>query len=218
LADFRERNESELQRLSDEKLVEYAVAARGAGAADAERLALEHLAYGLLPFVQAQVAKSVPIADVEDVAGEALTAAIKSLHTAAAAFRGSTLAEFRGWLKRIAQFQVVEYWRGRKRQLDTQPLPSEHEREEEVFGEEPAADDFTDATAFQDVVDRLLDELDPPKRCVVELKVFERYSAAETADMVNAEFPDLNPRMTDANADQIASRFRKELRRKLDEG
>jgi hypothetical protein len=53
---------------------------------------------------------------------------------------------------------------------------------------------------------------------VVELKVFDGYTAAETADMVNAEFPDLNPKMTDVNADQIASRFRKELRRKLDEG
>jgi RNA polymerase sigma factor (sigma-70 family) len=218
LADFRELNESELPGLSDEKLVEYAVAARNAGAADAERLALQVLAYGLLPFVQAQVAKRVPIGDVADVASEALTAAIKSLHTTTAAFRGTTLPEFRGWLRRIAQFQVVEYWRGRERQLDTQPLPSEHERNEQVFGEEPGAEDFTDDTALRDVVDRLLDALDAPKRRVVELKVFEGYSAAETAEIVNAEFPDLNPKMTDTNADQIASRFRKELRRKLDEG
>jgi hypothetical protein len=34
--------------------------------------------------------------------------------------------------------------------------------------------------------------------------------------MVNDEFPDLNPKMTAANADQIASRFRKDLRGKLD--
>jgi RNA polymerase sigma factor (sigma-70 family) len=218
LARFRELPESELPELSDEKLVEYAVAAREAGASAAERLAFEVLAYGLLPFTQAQVAKTVPIEDVEDVASDALSAALKSLHRAGASFRGSTLAEFRGWLKRIAQFQIADYWKGQERRPETQPLVSEHEGEEEVFGKEPATADPTDAVGVRDVVDQLLDKLDPPKRRVVELKVFENQSAADTAAIVNREFADLDPRMTAANADQIASRFRKELRGKLDEG
>jgi RNA polymerase sigma factor (sigma-70 family) len=217
LADFRELNDSELQRLDDDQLVEYAIAARAAGAADAERRAFEILAYGLMPFIQAKVAK-VPDQDLEDVALDALAAALKSLHRSGAMFRGSSLAEFRAWLKQIAHAQVVEYYRAKERRVDTEPLPSEHERDEEVFGKEPYEGDFTDGVVAQDVVDRLLDDLDPPKRRVVELKVFERRTAAETKEIVNQEFPGLNAEMTSVNADQIASRFRKELREKLDEG
>jgi RNA polymerase sigma factor (sigma-70 family) len=218
LADFRELNESELPELSDEELVEYAIAARDAGAADAERLAFEVLAFGLLSFVEAVVAKKVPLDDVEDLAQDVLVGALKSLRRPQARFQGTTLAEFRGWLKRIAQFRIADYHGGKEGEPDITPFVAEHEGEEDVFGKEPSTGDETDRIAVQDVFDRLLDELDPPKRRVVELKVLEGYSAAETAQMVNAEFPDLNPEMTAANADQIASRFRKELRGKLDEG
>jgi len=51
----------------------------------------------------------------------------------------------------------------------------------------------------------------------VELYVLDGWAAEEAAAKVNEEFSDLNPPMSVDNVHKIASRFRKELRKALEE-
>lgn len=214
LAEFRAQSERDLQNRSDEELISYALAAREAENADAERLALEILAFGLEGFVAAVVAEKIPSQDVPDLACDVLEGALKSLRREGARFRGHTLSEFRGWLKRIAVFKRAD-WLDRQ-PPPAQPLISEHEGDETVFGTEPATPDFADGVADLDAFDQEMAKLDERKRLVVELRLLDDFSSNDTADRTNQAFPDWNPPMTASNVDQIVSRFRKNLRGDLD--
>ena len=65
----------------------------------------------------------------------------------------------------------------------------------------------------QSVIDECLEGLSDQHRMVVEVNVFDGLDAADTAERVNAEFPDLDPPMSEANVHKIVSRFRKCIRR-----
>jgi len=78
--------------------------------------------------------------------------------------------------------------------------------------------DPSEEVDVQSVVDQALEKFTEPHHlAVIDRYVFEDLSAQDTADEVNAAFPDLNPAMSVDNVHQIASRFRKELRRLLTE-
>ncbi len=67
----------------------------------------------------------------------------------------------------------------------------------------------------QSVIDECLEGLSDQHRMVVEVNVFDGLDAAGTAERVNAEFPDLDPPMSEANVHKIVSRFRKCIRELL---
>lgn len=216
MAAFRRRPEYELDDLSDEKLIAYAVGAREAGDREAESTALAVLAWGLIGFIQAVVAERVPIKEVEDVAGDVVEGALKSLKREGARFQGSTQAEFRGWLRRIAYYKRADHLDTKSREVKTTILPSEHTDDDGVWGKEPSVGDPNEALGSWELFAVEIAKLDPAKQRVVELNVFEDLASRDIADRVNEELPGLDPPMTPANVDQIISRFRKDLRGKLD--
>jgi RNA polymerase sigma factor (sigma-70 family) len=202
---FRERPDHELERLSDEELIDYIVTAREAGRLDACHRAGAILVHGYWGIVLARVRLKVRPADAEDVAGEAVVSAIASF-----AFRGASIGEFRGWLHTIIDRRIADYHRTRERKPEPERLPEPGGDEDAIWGVEPWEEGEAGAVDVQSVIDQAFDELNETHQRVVELYGFQDLSAADTA----AQIPD----MTEANVHQIYTRFRARLRELLESG
>jgi len=206
-------SENELQELSSDDLIAYIRKASDAGRPDAARTALAMLCWRHFDDVVRRVRMRVPAQDVEDVAMISITAAIKS------AFDGGSIGEFVVWLNTIVKRRgIADYHRSREGDPDLGPLPTEHQGEDAVWGEEPAVGDASGAFVVQSVIDECLEGLSESHRDVVELNVFEDLGAGETAARVNDHFPGLEPPMSESNVHKIVSRFRKCIREKLADG
>jgi DNA-directed RNA polymerase specialized sigma24 family protein len=131
-------------------------------------------------------------------------------------FDGTSIGEFVNWLHKIVDRRgIVDYWRGRERDPNETPLPSEHSGEEDVWGDEPSEADETGRVLVESVADACLEPLSEPHRLVVELNVYQDLDATDTADRVNEAYPDLDQQMTATNVHKIVSRFRECLRSNL---
>ena len=127
-----------------------------------------------------------------------------------------TIRSFRAWIFRIARYRVADYYRKDRPFLD--PLPEEHDEDDEIFGELQSEPDATGFVQLKGALENCLEELDhDAHRRVVELAIFAQLSSREICEHVNEEFPDLDPPMSESNVDQIKSRFRKCLRERLDD-
>ena len=88
-----------------------------------------------------------------------MLAAIKS------AFDGTSIGEFLVWLNRIiARRGIADFHRDREDDPSVGPLPTEHQGEEEIWGEEPSEADETGAVVVQSVIDECLEELSDAHR------------------------------------------------------
>lgn len=203
-------SESELQRLSSDELIQHIREARDAGRDDAVRAALAILCYRHFDDVKRRIKLRVPPEHVEDQAMVVMLAAIRS------AFDGTSIGEFVTWLNRIiARRGIADFHRDREDDPPVGPLPTEHQGEEEVWGEEPGESDETGRVVVQSVIDECLEGLSHPHRDVIEFNVFQDLPAKEAADRVNAKHPDLETPMSDQNVHKIVSRFRDCLTEKL---
>ncbi|MDQ3647608.1 MAG: sigma-70 family RNA polymerase sigma factor [Actinomycetota bacterium] len=200
---FRERPEQELIGLSDDELIDYIRRARAAGRVDAMTDALRILVFGYQGIVERRVALKVPREDIEEVADAALESAF------GAAFSGESVGEFRSWLNRITSRRIADYWRRREGKPELDPLPSEHEGDDAVWGAIASVEFEGTAIAAQRAVDQALSEISEAHRHVVEGFIFEDRPAAEVADEQGTSVD---------NVHQIASRFRKRVRELLDDG
>jgi len=194
--------DDELHNLSDERLIDYIRQARDNGQLDAARRGLMFLVYGYERDVKRRVSLKLPAHLVDDVAHDALVRAI------AAAFDGSSSGEFRGWLHTIVDRTVADHYRRAARQPKEAILPSEHTGEEGVWGEEPSVESDARAVELRIVVDEMLDTFSDKHRQVIELHVFGGLQASEVCGRID--------RMSEDNVAQIASRFRRRLRERLD--
>lgn len=209
---FEPRKEHELDRLPDEELIAYIADARDAGRNDEARRGLGVLANRRLGDVRRRVSLKVPTEDVDDVSMEVMTSALKG------AFSGESVGEFVNWLHTITDRRVADFHRSRENKPDNVPLPEEHESEDDVWGDGATVEDFSGAIDLRSVVDQALGELGAPHAEVVELAVFQRYSARETAEKVNmSHAEELTTPMTEDNVHQISKRFRTRLKELLEQ-
>ena len=208
--DFNCLSEADLQRLSSDELITYIREATDAGRADCAKSALAILCYRHFDDVARRIALRVPPEAVEDQAMTVMLAAIKS------AFDGTSIGEFRVWLNRIIDRRgIADFHRAREDKPRVDPLPTEHQGEDDVWGEEPSDADEAGRVLVQSLSDECLEALSEAHRDVIELNVFEDLDATTTADRVNEQHPDLDPPMSEANVHKIVSRFRKCLTEKL---
>ena len=206
MAGFEELPEHHLTGLSDDQLIDYMRRAREAGRHDAMKPAIGVLVYGYWDSLVARARLKLPSADVEDVAGEAAASAVAS------AFDGKSVGEFRSWLHTILSRRIADYLESRKRKPRTKQLPSEHEGEDDVWGEEPAVEFEGEALFARDCLQQAYEEIvDPRHRRVIDLYVRGPHSAAETVDL-------MGDGMTEANVHQISSRFQKRFKELLEGG
>ena len=208
--DFICLSENELQKLSSDELIRYIREATDSGRADCAQSALAILCFREWDDIVRRVKLRVPEEEVEDQAMVVILAAIKS------AFSGSSVGEFKVWLRQIINRRgIADFHRDREGDPKVGLLPTEHQGEDDVWGEEPSTSDES-AVAVQEIIDDCLDELSDAHRTVVELNVFQDLDAETTADRVNEEHPDLEPQMSQANVHKIVSRFRGCVKQKLE--
>ena len=198
---FEREPDHELDRRDDDALIAYARAARDAGDHAAGARAIAVLVYGHWPNVERRVHMKVPRQHVEDVTADIVTSAIQS------AFDGTSVGEFRAWLATITKRRIADYHRRAEKTPATVPLVPDPG--EEGAGDPPGASE-EGLVETQDVVERVLAGLSDPHRRVVELVVFEGHTAGQAAQEV--------PGMREDNVHQIVSRFRRALRRALQDG
>jgi DNA-directed RNA polymerase specialized sigma24 family protein len=199
------RSEHELARLTDEQLLAYIDEQRKAGRDACAKQAFAILAFGHWNRVKAWVAARVPPDHVEDVAGLVIESALK------AAFKGKTVGEFVNFLKVITSRRIADHTDAAARRLDADPLPDEHERDEEIFGDQPSVESHDGAVAIRECVGRALEPLSEVHRAVIhcygpgELG-FDGLDARETTERVERLHPGAN--VSEANVHKIWSRFR----------
>lgn len=195
---FRPLPDHELERLEDDELIAYIVRARDHGELAVAQRGLAILVFGHWRNVERRVVLKVPSAHVENLTGEIIERAIQS------AFDGESVGRFVSWLKTITNRAIADFYR-RGSAPATIPL-GPHDADDPA-GPEPAALDERGYVETQDAIERVLDALSERDRRVVELLVFEDRPGSDAVDEIDG--------MTLANAHQIVSRFRRELRRQL---
>lgn len=190
---FRPLDEAGLQRLDDDALVDYMRRARGAGHPSAG-LALAILVYGHWANVERRVRLKVPEVHVEDLTGEVVADAISS------AFDGRSVGEFVAWLSTITRRAIADFYRRGAGQIRFEDPPAV----------EPEAPSEEGAVEVRDAIERVMVKLRADHRRVVDIIVFGDGTAADAAAEV--------PGVSEANAHQIVSRFRRALRAELEAG
>ena len=200
---FRELNEHELTKLSDDQLIDYIRSARAAGRGEAVTLALRILVFGYLGTIELRVKLKVPPEDVSEVASRAMVSALES------AFDESSVGQFRSWLNQITSRRIADYWRSREGKPGLKPFPDEHEGNDEIWGDVLGRDFEGVALDAQSAIDTALAELSDDHRAIVERYLFDDLPAAEVAGEHGT---------TEANVHQVASRFRRRVRALLDDG
>ena len=207
---FRPRDQWDIDGLDDEEQLAHLAAARAAGDDEQVLLTLRIMSWGHWDYIASLVRKAdMPDdCDTEALVGDVLAAAVKS--AASAPFDGHARGQFRKWLKVITHNTTVNWWRKRNPGGPDAPLPAEHEGEDDrPWGRDPYVVDETAAVETQAIVDEVYGELNPTHQRVVDLHISDDLPARETAEQIGEG-------MTADNVAAIVSRFRKELRRRLD--
>ena len=198
---FEPKPDRELDRLDDEALLAYARAARDAGDRAASTRAIAVLVYGHWPNVERRVRMKIPREHVEDVTADIVTSAIRS------AFGGTSVGEFRAWLATITKRRIADHHRRAERTPPTVLLVPDPDPDDEAGSRDPSTASEEGLVETQDAVDRVLAGLSEAHRTVVDLVLLEGRTANEAAQVV--------PGMREDNVHQIVSRFRRALRRAL---
>jgi RNA polymerase sigma factor (sigma-70 family) len=201
---FEPLPDHELHQVGDDDLIAYIRDARDAGELPHARRGLIFLVYGYERDVKRRLSIKVPSQAVDDLAHDALVRAI------AAAFDGSSVGEFRNWLHTIVDRAAVDFYRRAERRPKETILPSEHAGEDDVWGGEPSLESEAGAVELRIIVEEVLATFNEKHRLVIELHVFQGFTAAEVCDRITG--------MSEDNVAQIASRFRAKLRARLEAG
>lgn len=218
-ANFREFNDPELARLSDEELIAYIVRARAAGRPDCAARAAAILAYRQQQRVRAFVAvrlASKGSGVVEEVAEQAVFDAIRG----AASFEGGTLKEFRRWVFVIARRRIADRIDKQQRKQDSlyEEVPLEQD-----WGEGPQerplpGGDPIEAFERGSVFNQAFGELRKDSHKLVVLLGLYGYSHREIARKVTSQLAgsEADP-ISENNVSKILSRFNKRLDDLLEE-
>jgi RNA polymerase sigma factor (sigma-70 family) len=216
MAGFRSLEEGELARLDDDGLIAYALDAREAGEGDQALLALQIFAFGMEDRLRAFVRSRLDSHGdtvIEELTERALEQAIGSIDR----LRGRTAAEARAFVFTIARRRIADYHRSARSQAgvaEAEPAADQSWGE----GEETRTSE-SDAVEATIVIEEAMADLRPDHRAVVERCVLMGFSARETADDVASRFEgQSDDSMSEQNVHQICSRFRKDLRGRLEAG
>lgn len=206
--EFREKSDYELDKLPDEQLIEYVVAARRAGKGDAGKLGLGVFANRRFDDLARRARRKLPTReDAEDVAAQVIEGAFR------AAFAGEFYGEAVAFLSGILHNKIVDFYRKHER---TEALPEEQGDDERKRPDAAISPDETAAIDLRDVIERRVTCVSAHHRLGIDLFVFDGHDATDAAAGVNDAFPELEPPMSDQNVHKIASRFRKDLRSDLE--
>ena len=209
MTEFTRLEEMALDRLGDEDLVAYVVAAREAGQPEAGKRATDVLAFRIQPLVEARVAAKVGRDAQEDVVMEVLASFLQS------AFDGKVILSVRAFVATIAKRRIADHYRRLERDPEQVPLPGGGD-DDDVWGAEPGAEDDTSAAGYMDAVERLLADRNEIHQRVIRLYGPEAMNGLDfTGAEVVAALAEQGEEITIANVQQIWHRFKSELEAEL---
>ena len=165
-------------------------------------LALGILIFGYLDTVKRRVALKVPERDVDEVANDAMVSALKS------AFDGTSVGEFRAWLHRITSRRIADYHRAKEGKPELGPLLT-GEEEDARPADVPSVEFEGVRVDVEQAIESAYATRGEPHQRIIDLYVFEDRPASEVAAELDT---------SEDNVHQVASRFRKDVRAKLDDG
>ena len=200
---FRPIPPEQLNNLSDEDLIAYVLSARAAGARDEARAAIQILVYGHRRDIERKVRLKMKEHAIDEVADKALLRAVRS------AFDGESVGQFKSWLWTIVSREVADWYRTQERRPVETVLPEEHEGNEEIWGVSLSVEvDLDTGIDTRRCIERAMEGLNDQHRRVVELYWLEDANAKETAEQTGE---------TEDNVYQVANRFKKALRKCLED-
>lgn len=197
MSPFRPLSEHELDRLDDDHLIAYIRDAHDAREHRAAELALAVLVFGHWRNVERRVALKLPAEHVEDQTAAIIERAVAS------AFDGESIGQFVNWLKTIADRAIADFFRRGPGARPRVAVLGTGEDELDL-----PAPDGRGVVETRAVIELVLAGLGERDRAVVEMLVFEDLPASAAVVAI--------PGLTEANAHQIVSRFRRALRRALE--
>jgi DNA-directed RNA polymerase specialized sigma24 family protein len=200
---FRAKSENELSTLSDDDLVAYLSAAREAGQDDQVRLAT-----GIFVFQRIEILKSrarVKMGDDQDVE-EVVQDTIEG--TLRAAFRGESPGELFNLMDTILRRRIADFYKARER---TPAFAGPDADGNDPLDQHADGEDLISGLVSRVVLEEELGRCSDRDRMVVEMKV-AGHSSQDVAEEVSRSGLGGAGGMTQANVDQIFSRFRKQLR------
>lgn len=193
----------QLNNLSDEDLIAYVRSARAAGASDQARAAIQILVYGYRRDIERKVRLKMKEHAIDEVADRALVRAVRS------SFAGESVGQFKSWLWTIVSRTIADWYEEQKRRPDEAAFPEEHEGNEEIWGVSLAIEIDLDAGIdTRRCIDQAMDGFSDQHQRIIELYWFEDASGRETAEQTGE---------TEANVFQVANRFKRALRKCLEE-
>jgi RNA polymerase sigma factor (sigma-70 family) len=197
---FIPRTVDELNAMSDDGLVAHLQRARAAGAREQVTLVVWVLVQGHWHRIRGRVALKVRPEDVDHVTTEIAGAAVLST------FHGNSVGEFHSWLNTITDRRIADHHRQRQRQPRTVELVVVHGDNDRHAVTEPVDVSQDGYVETKDAVERVLKAMNPKHARAVEDHLLRGLPAREVARKLG---------LTADNVAQIASRFRKMLRREL---
>jgi DNA-directed RNA polymerase specialized sigma24 family protein len=130
MASFRSWTDPQIERASDEELVAYVRDAHAHGRPDVGLRACGRLLYRYEGMIQAKARAKVPWTDATEVAQDVHLQAVRAI------YGEKQIGVFKAYLSGIANNVIADYHRNREGLLSLDPLPSDHERDEETSGHE----------------------------------------------------------------------------------
>lgn len=201
MARYRKLTPAELDRLSDEELIAYVVAARDAGDEREARGALNRLIWGYYRILLYRAKLKLPGRDAEDIVGDAIVSALSAI------FSGASTGEFRSWVHTILDRRIADHYERLKRRPVTEPLVAEMDALPGA-GRRIGVDGGQSRVEAQQAADQALAELSPQHRQVILHHINGGLTAKEVAERVAG--------MSENNVHKIAERYRKRVRELLD--
>lgn len=212
--DFERKNESELEHLDEDALLDYLASARDFGALDAARTASGLLAFRYLKIVTTRVrAKTPDWAPVDDIVMEVMQSAIRS------SFDGKFVGQYRVWIHTITRRRIADFLdeqRRKPRPLSLDGGGSSDGRDDDGGWEYGEYDDEFDRLPGRELAEQLRAKVpNEMHRCVIhlygpEILGYGDLSAQETQREVKRLLGD---DVSEANIHQIWRRFAADLRK-----
>ncbi|MEX0620764.1 MAG: sigma-70 family RNA polymerase sigma factor [Solirubrobacterales bacterium] len=203
---FRQKNDHELENLSDDELVAYLVEARDAGF---DKEVIRGTGFLIFPRYDQQLAfirkKVRRREDAEDILGEVIADMLK------AAFRGQYTGEFFSLFFVIRDRRIADYYKKSERGPEA---AFESGDESDLIGQLVSTGDFTDESEVWMVIEDVLSAHSERDTLVIRQRI-DGHPARQVAESVNESGNGGNPGMTPANVDQIYARFKHRLRPEL---
>ena len=223
MAPFRKLSDSELERLSEQELIDHLNEARTRGCQPEIRKTLAYLAWSFEGRIRGWVAMKVPEQDRDDLVQGILISALGS------SFDEEQLGQFGAWLRKITFARIADHFRKLERRPKEAPYPGEEQAGQEASRAsqrdlakmaeiDERIEELGETERLKPVVRGVLDARSEQHRRVIELGSskylgFEGRPAKEVAAMVNDQFGlSGSDSMSDVNVHKILSRFRADLR------